>query len=90
MFQQDNTSMISSSDISLIAKTSELSQHKIVSRLPVTYTDDEKNLIYNQDRDSPLPKVIQSYWMNTFETKFIILDGTNEFSIYLMPHILKA
>ena len=58
-------------------------------RLPITYTDEEKNLIYDQDRDSPLPKEFQSYWMDTLETKFVILDDNNEFSLYLLPHILK-
>ena len=58
-------------------------------RLPITYTDEEKNLIYDQDRDSPLPKEFHSYWMDTLETKFVILDKENEFSLYLLPHILK-
>ena len=64
-------------------------QHNIVPRLPITYTDEEKNLIYNQDRDSPLPKEFHSYWMDTLETKFVILDDKNEISLYLLPHILK-
>ena len=58
-------------------------------RLPITYTDEEKNLIYNQDRGSPLPYIFQSYWMDTLETKFVVLDYDNEFSLYLLPHILK-
>ena len=58
-------------------------------RLPITYTDEEKYLIYNQDRDSPLPEYFDSYWMDTLETKFVILDYYNEFSLYLLPHILK-
>jgi uncharacterized Zn-finger protein len=60
-----------------------------VPRLPITYTDEEKNLIYDQDRDSPLPEYFHSYWMDTLETKFVILDKENEFSLYLLPHILK-
>ena len=63
--------------------------HQIKPRLPVIYTDEEKKLIYKQDRDSPLPPVIQSYWMDTLETKFVILDNNNELSLYLLPHILK-
>ena len=58
-------------------------------RLPVTYTDEEKKLIYDQDRDSPLPQDIKSFWLSTLETKFVVLDGNNEFSLFLMPHILK-
>ena len=27
--------------------------------------------------------------MDTLETKFVILDDNNEFSLYLLPHILK-
>jgi hypothetical protein len=60
-----------------------------VPRLPITYTDEEKNLIYNQDRDSLLPKKFQSYWMDPLETKFVVLDVKNEFSLYLLPHVLK-
>ena len=57
--------------------------------MPVTYTDEEKNLIYDQDRDNPLPTKFHSYWTDTLETKFVVLDKKNEFSLYLLPHILK-
>jgi hypothetical protein len=60
-----------------------------VPRLPLTYTDAEKSLIYNQDRESPLPQEIKSFWLSTLETKFVVLDGENEFSLFLMPHILE-
>ena len=64
-------------------------EHKIVPCLPITYDEEDKKLIYEQDRDSPLPQEIKSYWMNSLETKFVILDGTNEVSLFLLPHILK-
>ena len=82
-------SFLSPSQINLTSIDKPPGQHKIVPRLPITYTDEEKNLIYNQDRDSPLPRLFQSHWMDTLETKFVILDDNNEFSLYLLPHILK-
>ena len=88
----NNTTMLSflsPSQINLTSIDKPPGQHKIVPRLPITYTDEEKNLIYNQDRDSPLPIFFQSYWMDILETKFVILHKINEFSLYLLPHILK-
>ena len=67
----------------------ESSQHKIVAKLPITYTEEEKKLIYDQDWDSPLPQEIKSYWMDTLETKFVVFCDKSEFSLYLLPHILK-
>ena len=82
-------SILTSSLINLSTNNQPSGQHQIVPRLLVTYTDEEKNLIYNQERDSPMPEEFQSFWMGTLETKFVILDDKNEFSLYLLPHILK-
>ena len=83
------SSILSDSSIYFSLNNPPPSEHKIEPRLPVTYTDEEKNLIYNQDRVSPLPSDFQSFWMDTLETKFVILDDKNEFSLNLLPHILK-
>lgn len=39
--------------------------------------------------ETVLSQEVKSFWLSALETKFVLLNGDTEFSIFLMAHILK-
>ena len=85
MHNTTTQSFLSSNDICI----SNANVHNIVSSNIIKYTYEENTLIYQYSRKSPFPTAIKCFWMDSLATKFIVLNDENQFSLYLLPHILR-